>query len=129
MKTILTISMLFLTFITYSQSIALTRITVIEVDDETKKIVNQYSTGSYMGFIVGDTTVNYMMRDHKGGIIEEINYEIIKKETLEETYVINMKWEGVLYELLIPFDKKEDIALSSNGITKIISGKSIKVRE
>src|SRR5690554_3565790 len=103
MKTILTISMLFLTFITYSQSIALTRITVIEVDDETKKIVNQYSTGSYMAFIVGDTTVNYMMRDHKGGVIDEINYEIIKKETLEETYVINMKWEGVLYELLIPF--------------------------
>lgn len=129
MKTILTISMLFLTFITYSQSIALTRITVIEVDDETKKIVNQYSTGSYMAFIVGDTTVNYMMRDHKGGVIDEINYEIIKKETLEETYVINMKWEGVLYELLIPFDKKEDIALSSNGITKIISGKSTKIKE
>ncbi len=123
MKTILTISIFFLSYLTFSQSVAYTKITIIEVDDETGDIVKQYNTGYYMEFIVSDTSVNYLQKDHIGGTLEEIHYEIIKKETTDEMYIINMKADDVLYELHIPTKKRNKIALKSNGLTKIIAGK------
>jgi hypothetical protein len=129
MKTILTISIFFFSFLSVSQSIAYKQISVVEVDENTKEVLKEYNTGHYMEFIVGDSLVEYQLLDHVGGVVEKIDYEIINKETIDEIYVIIMKFEDEIYELLIPFDKKEKISLNSNGVTKIIYGKSQKIKD
>ncbi|PWH85341.1 hypothetical protein DIT68_10415 [Brumimicrobium oceani] len=105
------------------------QINVIEVDEKTNEVLNEYNTGYYMEFIVGDSLVEYQLLDHVGGIIEKIDYKILTKETIDEVSVINMKYKDELYELLIPEDKKEKISLNGNGITKIIYGKSQKIKK
>ncbi|RYM35480.1 hypothetical protein ERX46_00375 [Brumimicrobium glaciale] len=129
MKILLTISMFLFSYLTFSQSIAYKQINIIEVDEKTDEVIKEYNTGYYMEFIVGDTLVKYQLQDHTGGIIEKIDYKITQKETIDETYVISMKFEDEIYELLIPFDKKEKISLNSNGVTKIIYGKSQKIKD
>lgn len=129
MKTILTISIFFLSYLSFIQSIAYKQINIIEVDEKTDEVIKEYNTGYYMEFIVGDTLVKYQLLDHVGGTIEKIDYEILMKKTIDEVYVINMKFDNVIYELLIPFDKKEKISLNANGITKIIYGKPQKIKK
>ncbi|WP_107039493.1 hypothetical protein [Brumimicrobium mesophilum] len=128
MKSFLTILLLSISLISFSQSITLKNAYILQVNETTDDIIYQGKSKSNITFLISDSTVHHTEIKRKTDeVIKDVTYTILKNEMIKRVHSITMQADEMQYVLLIPKNRRKKVALSFNKITTVISGRTKKL--